>query len=204
MQKAFVLVLMVSAPWPALAQTAATQPPPSPDKAFVSQYCLDCHNQKRKTAGLALDTADVDKPTADPAVWERVIRRLRLGGMPPPSVAEKPDRGAVTAFVASLERGLDAADGANWNAEVAVALTDQELASRLAAFLWSSWPDDELLDAASKGRLKNPAVLAEQAQRMLKDRRSDALLSDFFGQWLSLGNLAKVKTDPTILPDFDD
>ena len=62
-------------------------------------------------------------------------------------------------------------------------MSDLELASRLSFFIWSSIPDDELLDVASAGRLSNPAVLDQQVRRMLADRRSQALVSNFVGQW---------------------
>ena len=63
-------------------------------------------------------------------------------------------------------------------------VSDLELASRLSFFLWSSIPDDELLDLASAGQLKDPAVLEQQVRRMLADPRSQALVSNFAGQWL--------------------
>jgi hypothetical protein len=69
---------------------------------------------------------------------------------------------------------------------------DAALASRLSFFLWSSIPDDELLDLASKGRLKDPVVLEQQTRRMLKDPKSRALIDNFAGQWLYLRDLASV------------
>jgi mono/diheme cytochrome c family protein len=69
---------------------------------------------------------------------------------------------------------------------------DSALASRLSFFLWSSMPDDELLDLAARGRLKDPAVLEQQARRMLKDPKSRALIDNFAGQWLYLRDLASV------------
>jgi mono/diheme cytochrome c family protein len=83
-------------------------------------------------------------------------------------------------------------------------LTDFELASRLSFFLWSSIPDDELLDAAAAGRLGNPEVLGQQVRRMLADSRSDALVRNFAGQWLELRNLQGIVPDPELFPDFDD
>src|SRR6185436_19561400 len=65
-------------------------------------------------------------------------------------------------------------------------ITDFELASRLSFFLWSSIPDDELLDAANRGQLHNAAVLERETRRMLNDPRSSALSQNFFGQWLGL------------------
>ena len=69
---------------------------------------------------------------------------------------------------------------------------DAALASRLSFFLWSSIPDDELLDLAAKGRLKDPAVLDAQVRRMLKDPKARALVDNFAGQWLYLRDLASV------------
>jgi hypothetical protein len=83
-------------------------------------------------------------------------------------------------------------------------IADLELASRLSFFLWSSIPDDELLELASKQQLKNPRVLEAQARRMLRDERSQALVANFAGQWLTLRNLAGIVPDPALFPDFDD
>ena len=80
-------------------------------------------------------------------------------------------------------------------------ISDLELASRLSFFLWSSIPDDELLDVASKGRLRDPDVLGQQVKRMLADARSEALTTNFAGQWLYLRDLANVQTSAS---NFDD
>jgi cytochrome c551/c552 len=73
-------------------------------------------------------------------------------------------------------------------------LSDLQLASRLSFFLWSSIPDDQLLEAATKGRLRDAAVLGQQVKRMLADPKSDALTNNFAGQWLYLRDLANVQT----------
>jgi hypothetical protein len=83
-------------------------------------------------------------------------------------------------------------------------ISDVELASRLSFFIWSSIPDDELLDLAIRGRLRTASVLDEQVQRMLADKRSVALVDNFAEQWLYLRNLGAVAPDPTLFPDFDD
>jgi hypothetical protein len=83
-------------------------------------------------------------------------------------------------------------------------LGDVELASRLSFFLWSSIPDEELLGLAEKGKLKEPAVLEAQVQRMLADSRSQALTSNFAGQWLFLRNLQSARPDGPTFPNFDD
>ncbi len=81
---------------------------------------------------------------------------------------------------------------------------DLELASRLSFFLWSSIPDEELLDFAQRGELKDPAVLERQVRRMLADSRSRAMVDNFAGQWLYLRNMRQVSPDPNKFPDFDD
>ncbi len=83
-------------------------------------------------------------------------------------------------------------------------VSDLELASRLSFFLWSSIPDDELLDAAIRGELSEPAELERQTQRMLADPRSFNLASNFAGQWLRLRNLTAVSPNVRLYPDFDD
>jgi hypothetical protein len=79
-----------------------------------------------------------------------------------------------------------------------------ELASRLSFFLWSSIPDDELLDAAERGELRDPAALERQVRRMLADPRSRSLATNFAGQWLHLRNLDSFSPDLRLFPDFDD
>lgn len=81
-------------------------------------------------------------------------------------------------------------------------LTDLEMASRLSFFLWSSIPDDELLDEAVAGRLSESAVLEAQVLRMLADERADALFENFAGQWLYLRNIPALLPDENRFPDF--
>jgi hypothetical protein len=83
-------------------------------------------------------------------------------------------------------------------------VSDVDLASRLSFFLWSSVPDDELLGLAEIGKLSDPRVLKQQVQRMLDDPHSEALTSNFAGQWLHIRNLATVEPDPVIFGDFDE
>jgi mono/diheme cytochrome c family protein len=83
-------------------------------------------------------------------------------------------------------------------------VTDYELASRLSYFLWSSMPDDELFDLARDRKLHQPDVLEKQVRRMLKDRRSRALVDNFAGQWLQLRTLKEFKPDPDLFPGFDE
>jgi mono/diheme cytochrome c family protein len=83
-------------------------------------------------------------------------------------------------------------------------ITDLELASRLSFFLWSSIPDDELINVASQGRLSNPKVLEQQVRRMLADPRSDAMVENFAQQFLYLRNLPATSPDGVFYPDWDD
>jgi Protein of unknown function (DUF1592)/Protein of unknown function (DUF1588)/Protein of unknown function (DUF1587)/Protein of unknown function (DUF1585)/Protein of unknown function (DUF1595)/Planctomycete cytochrome C len=83
-------------------------------------------------------------------------------------------------------------------------ISDTELASRLSFFLWSSIPDDELLNLAVQDRLHEPAVLEHQTRRMLADPRARALVTNFAGQWLYLRDLKSANPDSTEFPDFDD
>ena len=83
-------------------------------------------------------------------------------------------------------------------------LADLELASRLSFFLWSSIPDDQLLDVASRGELSSPGALDREARRMLVDPRSDALVSNFAAQWLGTRNLAFAEPNEDLFPEFDE
>jgi hypothetical protein len=92
----------------------------------------------------------------------------------------------------------DVADGESYY------ISDLELASRLSFFLWSSIPDDELIDLAVANRLSDGDVLEQQVRRMLADPRSRALVDNFAAQWLQLRNLDSVEPDLFTFPDFDD
>jgi mono/diheme cytochrome c family protein len=110
-------------------------------------------------------------------------------------IEREPATGATGAIGA---KGATGAIGAVYR------ISDVELASRLSFFLWSSIPDDSLLDAASAGKLQNPAVLEQQARRMLADSRAEALVTNFVGQWLFLRNLPTILPDPKRESDFDE
>jgi hypothetical protein len=103
-------------------------------------------------------------------------------------------------FVFRIERDASRGGGAG----AAYRVSDYELASRLSFFLWSSIPDAELLSVARDGRLKDVAVLDRQVRRMLGDPRSQALVSNFAGQWLQVRNLRNIVPNSNEFPDFDD
>ncbi len=100
-------------------------------------------------------------------------------------------------FLFRVERGSGERDETG-----AVRLSDWELASRLSYFLWSTMPDETLFDLAGKGRLRDPAVLREQARRMLADPRARALVDNFAGQWLGLRKLEQHQPDRGMFPPF--
>lgn len=82
-------------------------------------------------------------------------------------------------------------------------ISDLALASRLSFFLWSSIPDDQLIGLAAQNRLHEPAVLAREVRRMLADPRSEALVTNFTGQWLNVRGLAASEPAVNLFPDFD-
>lgn len=83
-------------------------------QVLLTQYCITCHNQRAKTADLALDTMDLERVGKDAEVWERVVRKVRTGMMPP-SGARRPERAILDGFAAEVEKRLDSAAAANPN-----------------------------------------------------------------------------------------
>src|SRR5690348_13574748 len=100
-----------AAPQQAEKSTAST---PNPNQALINRYCVTCHNQRLKTAKLELDKADLAHPEKDALIWERAIRKLRGGMMPPPG-ASRPPVEAVNTLASYLEDALDKAGSANPN-----------------------------------------------------------------------------------------
>jgi hypothetical protein len=86
----------------------------------------------------------------------------------------------------------------------AAPVSEVELASRMSFFIWSSVPDDELLQAAIDGKLRDPQVLAAQVRRMLADPRSESMVTNFAAQWLFLRDVAAKQPDVFLFPDFDE
>src|SRR5437762_1633860 len=98
----------------ALLQTQAQTPAPSSQRQFLDSYCAACHNERPKTGGLSLDRIDMSKPDAQPEVWEKVVRKLRTGVMPPANMPQSPKAERI-AMAAWLETSLDAASAAKPN-----------------------------------------------------------------------------------------
>src|SRR5580658_9619991 len=97
----------------AIAAAAAFSQTP-PEQALLNRYCITCHNEKTKTAGLMLDKLDFANPGKDAESWEKAVRKIRAGMMPPGG-APRPDRATMDAFADKLEAGLDRAAAANPN-----------------------------------------------------------------------------------------
>ncbi len=130
----------------------------------------------------------------------KLVDRTRADGLG----AEQGIQTALTAMLVSpeflfrIERDVEPK-----NPAASHRVTDAELASRLSYFLWSSMPDEQLLDLAEKNRLHEPGILDAQITRMLADPRSAALSENFAGQWLETRNLDSVKPDPKSFPEWD-
>ncbi len=107
----FVACALSAAPPQAEKQAPAVV---NPNKSLIDHYCISCHNQKLRTAKLAFDLMDLSHPEKDPVIWERAIRKLRGGMMPPPGMP-KPPLAAVNTLATYLEDSLDKAGAANLN-----------------------------------------------------------------------------------------
>ncbi len=110
---AFVWAAALAIVWGGTARVSAQRPQTSPtpaaaESAFLTQYCIGCHNQRAKVAGLALDTLDLSQAGVDAETWEKVIKKVRTGMMPP-SGARRPERAALDGFASQLEERLDKA-----------------------------------------------------------------------------------------------
>ena len=168
-----------------------------------------------KTILTALARRAFRRPVTNADVQPLLAFYEKGRGLPAEAAANPGAAAKAGDFDAGIQRALEAMlvspdflfrverDPAKYTAGKAYPVTDVELASRLSFFLWSSIPDDQLLDLAERGRLRNATVLQQQVQRMLADQRSDALIGNFAGQWLQLRNVETVTPDPVIFP-FDE
>ncbi|MEP6961113.1 MAG: DUF1592 domain-containing protein [Acidobacteriota bacterium] len=198
---------------PALGQVSITGPyepkgvsdTPSRRRLFTCQPARPAKAEEETCAASILSTlmrrayrrpaakADLDQPMA-------FYRKGRARGSFDAGIAE-----AVSAVLTNPEFLLHVEnDPAKIPAGGVYRVSPLELASRLSFFLWSSIPDDDLLDAAVRGRLSQPVELEKQVRRMLADSRSKNLATNFAGQWLRLRNLDTVIPSANLFRDFDD
>ena len=173
----------------------------------------------------AIFTCHPDTAAEETACAERIVADLaRRAYRRPVTTADTAP--LLAAYLAGREEGGGFEDGVRWAIEALLVspkflfrveeppagaapgapyrVGDLDLASRLSFFLWSSIPDDELVDLAARGRLREPGVLERQVRRMLDDPRAQALVENFAGQWLYLRNLPSVAPDTVRFPEFDD
>ena len=175
-----------------LQELRRTQPPranamSSMVAPMINSYCIDCHNQRKRTP-ITLDTLSTYQPANDAENWEKVVRRLKSRTMPPAG-RPRPPAATYAAAVETLESTLDEAARLNAQLSPRELISDIELASRMANFLWDTNPDAALLAAARSGRLKDRSVLKQQVRRMLADPRSQKLTKEFFDRFFHLQTL---------------
>ena len=188
-------IALASIPSAMLAQSIAAPPAAS---AVIKTYCFSCHSGPGARGGVALDQLDATQPGGDSETWERVVRQLRARTMPT-MTAPRPDRASYESTISALTNALDR------NAQrTAATSTDTALAGRLAKLIWNGEPDQPLRAAAANGRLRDQPALQAQVRRMLSDSRASAFVTGFFEPWLSLDQLATLKADSELFPEFDD
>ena len=176
-------------------QAPAAQKPSA--SQTITTYCAGCHNGvMRSPSGALLDQFDPARISENEDAWTRAYRQLQAGTMPPVG-AKRPDRSASDAVLASIEAALGV------NAAPASDAGSQQIADRLARFLWNAAPDSLLLADAQRDRLTDPATLERHIMRMLNDDRARAFVARFFGPWLGLDQLAKADPDTAHFPDYN-
>ena len=164
-------------------------------------------------------------PQRDEVCARTILNRLARQAFRRPITAEdtrilmefyQAGRGKAGTFEDGIERGIQGilsdpefvfrseAPPSRLRAGQAYRINDLELASRLAFFLWSTTPDDQLITLASRGQLSDPKILEAQVRRMVADPRSRELVKNFAGQWLQLRNLSSAAPTTQMFPDFDD
>jgi hypothetical protein len=183
-------------------RTASLSDVSSLTRPLFDSYCASCHNAGNRAGGLDLDSASRRNVSENPALWEKVTRRLRARRDPPVG-APRPDDATYRSLVSRLEGVLDAAYASNTTLLPVERVSDTELAARLATFLWNGVPDALLLEAARRGDLRDPAALNRDVLRMLRDPKSASLVDNFFAPWLSLDTLKTAQPDPSQYPQFD-
>jgi hypothetical protein len=170
--------------------------------SLLKEYCVTCHNPNKKMAGLDLDSLNSRNVGENTTAWENVLRRLRAH-REPPAGNPRPTDTATKTLVSKLELALDQAYLRNGLLNSNDRIADNELATRIAKFIWGDAPDAQLLEKAQAGKLHEPAILDQQVRRMLQDAKSESLVTNFFERWLQLDRLEKAKPDPKLFPTFD-
>ena len=168
---------------------------------LFQNYCITCHSAANKAGGLDLGSLNAKNVGENTAMWETLLGRLRARRDPPG--VPRPDDKTYRAVIAKLEQALDSVHAANAQLNNTERVTNLELATRIAAFLWGTAPDASLLDDAQRGRLRNDVALERQVSRMLRDPKSSHLISNFFEPWLFLDKLKTTSIDSALFPQVD-
>ena len=179
-----------------LARRAYRRPATDKDVGTLLQVYKAGRSDGDFEAGIQ---AALERILAGPEFLFRIERDPVNVGGPATAQSKRPPKAV---YRNGLAGGSDVkADG---GATIAYRISDLELASRLSFFLWSSIPDDELLNFAESGKLKDPVIFEQQVRRMLSDPRARSLVTNFASQWLYLRNLSSKTPDPKLFPEFDD
>ena len=193
---ALILAAVCSSDLQLRADQAPAAQTPSTSQT-ITTYCAGCHNGiMRSPSGALLDQFDPARMSESQDAWTRAYRQLQAGTMPPVG-APRPDRSASGAVLASIEAALGVNTASPSDAG------SQQIADRLARFLWNAAPDSLLLTDAQRDRLTDPATLERHITRMLKDDRARAFVARFFVPWLGLDQLAKADPDKAHFPDYE-
>ena len=183
--------------------TGITDDAPSRRKIFICRPATAASEERCATKILStLAKRAYRRPVTDQEVQTLLdfYKEGRTGGTFDAGIQRGLERIlAAPSFLFRIER-----EPANALSGSAYPLSDVDLASRLSFFIWSSIPDDELLNTAIAGKLKRAGVLEQQVRRMLADSRSRALVDNFINQWLGLGKLTGLVPDADAFPDFDE
>lgn len=191
---AFLILIVLAGG--ANAQTKAAQPSATDVsqvfKPLFEMYCTTCHNQTRKSGGLALDSLNTGDVAENTAEWEKMLQRLRARRDPPIGMA-RPGEALYETAISTVERALDHAYPQSKTLKSANRVSNAELAVRMAKFIWNGAPDSILQDAAKKGALGTAAGLEQQVRRMLQDPKANALATGFFEPWTLANPLDKAQ-----------
>jgi hypothetical protein len=182
---------------------------PSRNRIFV---CRPAARPSDKTSAEEVACAKRILSTLASRAYRRPVTDADLNDLMPFYAAGRAKSGFDTGIQQALERLLVSPqflfrierDPSGIAAGTVYRISDIELASRLSFFLWSSIPDDELMNLAISGILKDPAILDQQVKRMLADPRSESLVTNFAAQWLFLRDVEQKQPDVLMFPDFDD
>ena len=204
----------VTGPYPPSSSTGSSQHhehapyTPSQKRIFLARPNEEVTAQQAATTNLAALARKAYRREVKPPDMSRLLKFFdaaeKSGGFDAGMEAALSALLASPHFLLKIEGGL--ADSANIDSAQGGVhrINDFELASRLSFFLWSSCPDETLLDLAAKNQLHHAHVLTAQVQRMLADNRSTNLATNFGGQWLQLRNLDSITPNARTFPDFDD